>query len=114
MDPCNHPTNALLFRYSALTFNGHRIHYDLPYARDVEGYPGLVVQGPLTATLLVHEAERHILGRHVSSIHYSGIQPIFAEAELMLAGSRTEEHEAILWAENGAGARCAEVLIGPA
>ena len=43
------PEPALLFRFSAITFNTHRIHYDLPYARDVEGYPGLVVQGPLTA-----------------------------------------------------------------
>lgn len=51
-----------LFRYSALTFNGHRIHYDLPYARDIEGYPGLVAHGPLQATLLLHAAARELGG----------------------------------------------------
>lgn len=51
------PTPPMLFRYSALTFNGHRIHYDAPYAREVEGYPGLIVHGPLQATLLAHFAE---------------------------------------------------------
>jgi 3-methylfumaryl-CoA hydratase len=50
----------LLFRYSALTFNGHRIHYDLDYARDVEGYGGLVVHGPLLAQLLMLKAEREL------------------------------------------------------
>ncbi|MES2056379.1 MAG: protein dehydratase, partial [Pseudomonadota bacterium] len=50
------PSAALLFRYSALTFNTHRIHYDRPYATEVEGYPGLVVHGPLQATLLFHHA----------------------------------------------------------
>ena len=50
------PSAALLFRYSALTFNGHRIHYDAPYARGVEGYPGLIVHGPLQASLLVRNA----------------------------------------------------------
>ncbi|MCV5169285.1 hypothetical protein OFC04_27675, partial [Escherichia coli] len=50
------PDPVLLFRYSALTFNGHRIHYDEPYVREVEGYPGLVVHGPLIATLLMQAA----------------------------------------------------------
>lgn len=53
-------SSTLLFRYSALTFNGHRIHYDLDYARDVEGYAGLVVHGPLLAQLLMLMAERHL------------------------------------------------------
>lgn len=48
------PDETILFRFSALTFNAHRIHYDRPYAHDTEGYPGLVVQGPLIATLLMH------------------------------------------------------------
>ena len=51
------PTATLLFRYSALTFNGHRIHYDNHYATEVEGYPGLIVHGPLQATLLVQLAQ---------------------------------------------------------
>src|SRR5262249_4837280 len=54
-----HPDPVLLFRYSALTFNGHRIHYDHPYATQVEGYPGLVVHGPLIATLLLDLVRRH-------------------------------------------------------
>jgi 3-methylfumaryl-CoA hydratase len=49
-------TSTLLFRYSALTFNGHRIHYDLRYAQEVEGYPDLVIHGPLQATLLLNLA----------------------------------------------------------
>ncbi len=53
------PTTTLLFRYSALTFNGHRIHYDLPYATEAEGYEGLVVHGPLQATLLLNLAASH-------------------------------------------------------
>ncbi len=53
-------SSTLLFRYSALTFNGHRIHYDLDYARDVEGYEGLVVHGPLLAQLLMVMAEKHL------------------------------------------------------
>src|SRR5438445_249543 len=50
------PTPVMLFRYSAITFNGHRIHYDAPYATTVEGYEGLVVHGPLQATLLLNLA----------------------------------------------------------
>src|SRR5262249_24741962 len=54
---------VLLFRYSAITFNAHRIHYDLPYTRDVEGYPALVMNGGLTALLLVETARAHLPGR---------------------------------------------------
>ena len=57
------PDPVLLFRYSALTFNAHRIHYDLPYTRDVEGYPALVMNGGLTALLLVETARPHLPGR---------------------------------------------------
>src|SRR3546814_17481178 len=57
------PDPVLLFRYSALTFNAHRIHYDRDYARDVEGYAGLVVHGPLIATLLMDHAQRAEIGR---------------------------------------------------
>ena len=53
------PTAALLFRFSALTYNAHRIHYDRDYAMNVEGYPGLVVHGPLLATLLMDHFRRH-------------------------------------------------------
>jgi 3-methylfumaryl-CoA hydratase len=64
-----------LFRYSALTFNAHRIHYDVDYARDVEGYPGLVVHGPLLATLLMGLAVQE--GRRLSAFEYLARSPAF-------------------------------------
>ena len=57
------PDDVLLFRYSALTFNGHRIHYDRKYVTEVEGYPGLIVHGPLIATLLIDLLRRSCAGR---------------------------------------------------
>ncbi|MCV0394949.1 MAG: MaoC family dehydratase N-terminal domain-containing protein [Rhizobiaceae bacterium] len=69
-------TPPLLFRYSALTFNAHRIHYDLDYARDVEGYPGLVVHGPLQATLMIHLAAR-MRGGPPREMVYRGLAPLF-------------------------------------
>lgn len=68
-------TATLLFRYSALTFNGHRIHYDLPYAQEVEGYEGLVVHGPLQATWMLHAAAR-IAGRPPREFTFRGVQPL--------------------------------------
>jgi 3-methylfumaryl-CoA hydratase len=75
----------LLFRFSALTFNGHRIHYDLPYAQR-EGYPGLVVHGPLLALLLLDLAARHATGRHVSAFSFRASAPAFAESPIALRG----------------------------
>jgi len=72
------PDTVLLFRFSALTFNAHRIHYDLPYAREEEGYPGLVVHGPLTAMLLAGMAEEHMAGR-ISRFEFQGRGPLFAQ-----------------------------------
>jgi 3-methylfumaryl-CoA hydratase len=69
-------SEALLFRYSAVTFNAHRIHYDLPYATGVEHYPGLVVHGPLQATLLLAAAVRHA-GRPPSRFRFRAVHPIF-------------------------------------
>ncbi|MEJ8850033.1 FAS1-like dehydratase domain-containing protein [Variovorax rhizosphaerae] len=71
------PSTTLLFRYSALTFNGHRIHYDLPYARDVEFYRGLVVHGPLTATLLQQFAARCKPGQRLASFEFKGVSPLY-------------------------------------
>lgn len=70
-------SETLLFRYSAITFNAHRIHYDLAYARDVERYPGLVVHGPLQASLLMRAAIRHA-GRPPSRFEFRGVHPMFA------------------------------------
>lgn len=75
---------TLLFRYSALTSNGHRIHYDLPYARDVEGYRGLVVQGPLMATLLQGLALACRPGEPMSAFEFKGLNPVFVGAALTL------------------------------
>ncbi len=73
-----HPDTVLLFRYSALTGNGHRIHYDLDYVRNVEGYPGLVVHGPLQATWLAGL----LAGREVASFSYRGLRPAFHDNAL--------------------------------
>ena len=69
----------MLFRYSALTFNGHRIHYDHPYVTGVEGYPGLVVHGPLIATLLA-DLGRDESGRSIRRFAFRGRRPLFATA----------------------------------
>ena len=71
------PTPAWLFRYSALTFNAHRIHYDRPYATQAEGYPGLVVHGPLIATLLVDLVQRHHPEALVRGFSFKAVRPTF-------------------------------------
>lgn len=78
------PDEALLFRYSALTFNSHRIHYDLPYATHEEGYPGLVVHGPLTATLLLDLAQRRFGDNALTSFAFRGLSPAICGEELHL------------------------------
>jgi 3-methylfumaryl-CoA hydratase len=102
-----HPSPTLLFRYSALTFNAHRIHYDLPYAQDVEGYPGLVVHGPLTATLLADRLAAHVLagntGGRLSFFSYRGQRPLFAGADFTLCGNK-DGAAYKLWAETPDGA----------
>ncbi|MGV6873780.1 FAS1-like dehydratase domain-containing protein [Pseudochelatococcus sp. B33] len=77
------PTTTLLFRYSALTFNGHRIHYDAPYARGVEGYPGLVVHGPMQATLLLHLAAE-VRGRAPARFSFRSLSPLFDNADFTI------------------------------
>jgi 3-methylfumaryl-CoA hydratase len=71
------PDDVLLFRYSALTFNGHRIHYDRRYVTEVEGYPGLVVHGPLIATLLMDLLRRNLPTVTVASFGFRAVQPLF-------------------------------------
>ncbi|MBB2931247.1 FAS1-like dehydratase domain-containing protein [Paraburkholderia silvatlantica] len=75
------PDSTMLFRYSALTFNGHRIHYDADYCREVEGYPNLVIHGPLNATLLAGFAEE-VGGRRLKHFRYRGVQPSILGNEL--------------------------------
>ncbi len=71
------PTPPLLFRYSAVTFNGHRIHFDRPYAMQEEGYPGLVVHGPLVATLLMELARRNMPGKRAAAFSFRAKAPLF-------------------------------------
>ena len=84
------PNNALLFRYSALTFNTHRIHYDHDYATKVEGYPALVVHGPLMASLLLRFANEHASGRSVQTFEFRGLAPAFCNQDMFLVANNIE------------------------
>lgn len=90
------PSPVLLFRYSALTFNSHRIHYDLDYATRVEGYPGLVVQGPLQATLLLHHATR-IAGKPPTRFIYRAVAPLFAEGHFWIRSATLKDRRLSCW-----------------
>jgi 3-methylfumaryl-CoA hydratase len=82
------PSETLLFRYSALTFNTHRIHYDAPYAVNEERYRGLVVHGPLTATLLLDLAQRELGANTLKSFAFRGQAPAFVGEALHLVGKQ--------------------------
>jgi 3-methylfumaryl-CoA hydratase len=115
-DPVSAPTNeawsrtidpdpVLLFRYSAVTFNGHRIHYDQPYVTKVEGYPGLIVHGPLTATLLVDLLRRNRPGVEVRSYSFRAMRPLFDTAPFTVCGvPEAGKNEARLWTRDAEGA----------
>lgn len=105
------PREVVLYRYSALTFNGHRIHYDVDYARQVEGYKGLVFHGPLTATLLADLACR-TLGRDLKRFAYRGVAPISGMTPFRIEGRRDDEGMQ-LWArlEDGSMALKAEAIF---
>ena len=94
---------TLLFRYSALTFNGHRIHYDQAYARDGEGYPDLVVHGPLTATLLQQFALECGGGRSLERFEFRGVTPLFVGRAFQLEGQQLEDGTLALWARGPEG-----------
>lgn len=95
------PDTILLFRYSSLTFNGHRIHYDRDYAMNQEYYPGLVVHGPLQATLLIGFAEA-ILGRAPVQFSFRGVSPLF-DFQSFTLGAVEQEGELKLWIVNEDG-----------
>ena len=108
------PDPVLLFRFSALTFNSHRIHYDRPWAMDVEGYPGLVVHGPLTTTLLVDFARDHNPGRPIVAYATQARAPLFDTAAFELRGRPTADGRGCeLWAVTAEGtvAMSAEVEL---
>lgn len=94
-----HPDSVMLFRYSALTMNGHRIHYDRRYAADVESYPALVVHGPLQATLLGGLAQE-ALGRPVRQFDFRGQSPAFDGIDLHLCCTVTGD-TAEVWSQQG-------------
>jgi 3-methylfumaryl-CoA hydratase len=94
------PDTRHLFRFSALTFNTHRIHFDLPYATEVEGYPGLVVQGPFVATLLMDLLRRTWPQAVPLSFRFRAISPVFVGEELVLRARQTQDNGVDLWAAN--------------
>ncbi|EJM57804.1 hypothetical protein PMI29_04691 [Pseudomonas sp. GM49] len=97
------PTPTLLFRYSAVTFNGHRIHYDWPYATEQEGYPGLVVHGPLAATLALQAFVHANPGAQVRRFSFKGVRPLICPANFEVGGAVDEKGIATIWAGSGAG-----------
>jgi 3-methylfumaryl-CoA hydratase len=96
------PDPVLLMRYSALTFNGHRIHYDRPYAIQEEGYPGLVVHGPLIATLLMETLCGAHPARRVARFEFKAVSPLFDTAPFTVAG-KLDGNVAQLWARGPQG-----------
>jgi 3-methylfumaryl-CoA hydratase len=105
------PNEVMLFRYSALTFNSHRIHYDHPYVTEVEGYPGLVTHGPLTATLLLDAFKSTHPEAAVTRYRFTAKSPLFANEQIHLVGRETESgvHELQAIAPGGKTAIAATV-----
>jgi 3-methylfumaryl-CoA hydratase len=98
------PDDVLLFRYSALTFNGHRIHYDRRYVTGVEGYPGLVVHGPLIATLLTDLVRRHAPGAFMQRFEFKAVRPIFDLHPFRVNAQPSDDGKAVrLWAQDHEG-----------
>jgi 3-methylfumaryl-CoA hydratase len=95
---------VMLFRYSALTFNGHRIHYDYPYVTQEEGYPGLVVHGPLIATLLADLVRRERPDATLHTFAFKAVSPTFAGSAFTLCGKPSGDGRSIdLWAKDHNG-----------
>ena len=98
------PDDVLLFRYSALTFNGHRIHYDRRYVTQVEGYPGLIVHGPLIATLLLDLLRRQLPGVRVVAFDFKALRPTFDLHPFSVHGKPRDDGRTIdLWAQDHDG-----------
>ncbi|MGK7864655.1 FAS1-like dehydratase domain-containing protein [Falsiroseomonas sp. E2-1-a4] len=97
------PETVTLFRYSALTYNGHRIHYDQPYATQEEGYPGLVVNGGLHALFLHEMARRNLPGGKLGRFSVRNVNPFYVDRTGELRCKRAEDGSLSLWALNEAG-----------
>ena len=97
------PDDVLLFRYSALTFNGHRIHYDRRYVTEVEGYPGLIVHGPLLATLLLDLVRRNAPDAEVATFRFRAVRPTFDLHPFRVNGEPGGDGSVHLWAQDHEG-----------
>ena len=98
------PDDVLLFRYSALTFNGHRIHYDRQYVTQEEGYPGLIVHGPLIATLLMDLLRRELPDADVATFRFKAVRPTFDLHAFQVCGQPQADGKTIrLWASDHDG-----------
>ncbi len=99
-----HGDPVLLFRYSALTFNGHRIHYDRSYVTEVEGYPGLIVHGPLISTLLMDLLRRQMPGADVATFKFKAVRPTFDLNPFTVQGVPSADGKSVhLWAADHEG-----------
>ena len=109
------PGPVMLFRFSALIFNAHRIHYDLDYVREEEGYPGLIVHGPLQTLALLDLCRRN--NANVKRLDYRAVQPVFHTERMAVGGNPAADGStADVWTANGAGtyAMTGTVLLDPA
>lgn len=97
------PDPVLLFRYSALTFNGHRIHYDRPYVTEVEGYPGLIVHGPLIATLLLDLLHRNLPAAKIARFSFRAVRPVFDIHRFTVCGKPEADGAIALWTRDHEG-----------
>ena len=97
------PDPVLLFRYSALTHNGHRIHYDHPYVTKVEGYPSIIVHGPLTSTLLLELLRKRVPQRRLASYSFRAMAPLFDTAPFTVNGRHEADGSIRLWARGPTG-----------
>lgn len=98
------PDDVLLFRYSALTFNGHRIHYDRRYVTEVEGYPGLIVHGPMVATLLLDLLRHQMPEAEVLRYEFRAVRPLYDINHFFVCGEPQADGKTIrLWAKDHEG-----------
>jgi len=104
------PTPTMLFRYSAITFNAHRIHYDLPYTQGIEGYPNLVVNGGLT-TLMLWNMVNSQTGKQIKSSMTKNLKPLFVGQPAQLYARKTGAGKLLAWAVNARGERAIEADI---
>lgn len=97
------PTDPLLFRYSALTFNGHRIHYDRKYVTEIEGYPGLIVHGPLMATLLAGLGKKLNPAAQIAAFEFRALKPVFDLHPFEICAGKIKDDSMDLWVKDFEG-----------